>query len=203
MTKPLPMNGHVKNQSSNQSSVTVETMSTNRYLASAGWINPKELLKGPNGHALCRYCNAEVPKRRRTFCSDECVHEHKLRSSAAYLREQVFQRDHGVCAICAVDCNKVERVFRALMKKAKLKPRQWPSAVLRDPTRYGALDFFRQEFPWFRPSLSAWAADHILPVIEGGGECGLENIRTLCLACHNAETQQLRDRLKNKKHHPG
>lgn len=175
-------------------------MSTNRYLESAGWADPKKLPKGPNGRALCRYCNAEVPKGRRTFCSEDCVHQHKLRSSAAYLREQVFNRDRGVCAVCKVDCNKIERVFRALMKKARLKPRQWPAAVLRDPQRYGALDIFRQEFPWFRAGLSAWAADHILPVVEGGGECGLENIRTLCLCCHHAATKELRGRRKaNKK----
>ena len=29
-----------------------------------------------------------------------------------------------------------------------------------------------------------WDADHIVPVCEGGGMCGLENIRTLCLKCH-------------------
>lgn len=45
----------------------------------------------------------------------------------------------------------------------------------------------------FRKSL--WDADHIHPVAEGGGECDLENIRTLCLRCHRAVTLQLRERL--------
>ncbi|KAK6925065.1 HNH endonuclease [Dillenia turbinata] len=31
---------------------------------------------------------------------------------------------------------------------------------------------------------SAWHADHIVPVFLGGGECRLENMRTLCVACH-------------------
>ena len=39
-----------------------------------------------------------------------------------------------------------------------------------------------------------WDADHILPVVEGGGECDLENIRTLCLKCHRAATAELRKR---------
>lgn len=30
----------------------------------------------------------------------------------------------------------------------------------------------------------AWHADHILPVYKGGGQCGIENFRTLCVACH-------------------
>ena len=38
---------------------------------------------------------------------------------------------------------------------------------------------------------SLWDADHILPVAEGGGECDLENIRTLCLICHRRVTQEL------------
>jgi hypothetical protein len=43
---------------------------------------------------------------------------------------------------------------------------------------------------------SLWDADHILPVCEGGGECDLGNIRTLCLACHKDVTCQLRLRLR-------
>lgn len=40
-----------------------------------------------------------------------------------------------------------------------------------------------------------WQADHIIPVIEGGGECGLENMRTLCTPCHKEETRNLLKRL--------
>jgi 5-methylcytosine-specific restriction endonuclease McrA len=36
-----------------------------------------------------------------------------------------------------------------------------------------------------------WQADHIIPVVEGGGECGLDNIRTLCTPCHRRETASL------------
>jgi 5-methylcytosine-specific restriction endonuclease McrA len=42
---------------------------------------------------------------------------------------------------------------------------------------------------------SLWDADHILPVAEGGGECDLQNIRTLCLKCHRVVTAELRSRL--------
>jgi 5-methylcytosine-specific restriction protein A len=176
-------------------------MSNNRLSVSAGWVDPRALPKGPNGRAICRWieCGNEVPKGRRTFCSDQCVHEHKFRSQPGYLRECVFARDKGVCAVCGVDCDKVKRVFRSLVKKAGLKRWKWPDTIIQNPERYGALDMFRQQFPWFRPYLSAWAADHILPVIEGGGECGIENIRTLCLGCHNAATAELRERLKNRK----
>jgi len=40
-----------------------------------------------------------------------------------------------------------------------------------------------------------WQADHIVPVIEGGGECDLQNMRTLCTACHQKATAALRKRM--------
>lgn len=36
-----------------------------------------------------------------------------------------------------------------------------------------------------------WHADHIRPVVEGGADGGLANLRTLCLACHRIETARL------------
>ncbi|PHU24978.1 hypothetical protein BC332_03310 [Capsicum chinense] len=44
---------------------------------------------------------------------------------------------------------------------------------------------------------NAWHADHIIPVYKGGGECRLENMRTLCVACHAdvAATQHSERRL--------
>lgn len=40
-----------------------------------------------------------------------------------------------------------------------------------------------------------WEADHIVPVVEGGGACGLDNYRTLCTPCHKSETAALAARL--------
>lgn len=38
-----------------------------------------------------------------------------------------------------------------------------------------------------------WEADHIVPVVEGG-DSSLDNIRTLCIPCHRAETAALHAR---------
>src|SRR5207248_244912 len=35
---------------------------------------------------------------------------------------------------------------------------------------------------------SCWEADHIQAVAEGGGQCGLENYRTLCFICHKKKS---------------
>lgn len=39
--------------------------------------------------------------------------------------------------------------------------------------------------------------DHIVPVIEGGGCCGLVNYRQLCRKCHGVESGALRRRLNH------
>lgn len=145
-----------------------------------GWIDRRSIPRGPNGRGLCRWCSLEVPRGRFTFCSDYCVHEWKLRSQPAYLREQVFLRDHGVCAICGVDTMAAARAL----------------AGSRGPNRVALLRHWGLKS---RSRKSLWDADHLVPVAEGGGECDLENIRSLCLRCHRVATQLLRKRLLQRK----
>jgi hypothetical protein len=143
-----------------------------------GFVDADTLPKGPNGRTLCRWCNLELPPgRRRTFCSDFCVHEWKLRSNPAYLRDAVLQRDRGGCAQCGVDC--IAEVHRLKRLRGPGRIRGWAAWGLKPNER-----------------ASLWDADHILAVAEGGGECDLSNIRTLCLRCHREATAALRDRLR-------
>jgi len=145
-----------------------------------GWVDRKKIPRGPNGRGLCRWCSLEVPARRFTFCSEYCVHEWKLRSQPGYLREQIFHRDLGICAHCGVDT--VREHIR--LKRARGDSR---AALMR---HWGFRKVIRK---------SLWDADHILPVTEGGGECDLDNIRTLCLRCHRTVTAQLRERIRRAK----
>jgi 5-methylcytosine-specific restriction endonuclease McrA len=39
-----------------------------------------------------------------------------------------------------------------------------------------------------------WEMDHVVPVVEGGGLCGLDGYRTLCVPCHKSETAALAKR---------
>ena len=138
-----------------------------------------ELPTGETGRCLCRWCALEVPRGRFTFCSDWCVHEWRLRSNPGYLREQVLRRDKGICSDCGVDILSAYRQIR----KARGARR---SELL---ARWGLKRATRR---------SLWDADHILPVAEGGGECDLANIRTLCLLCHRKATAELRMRLRKR-----
>ena len=145
-----------------------------------GWANREGLPKGPNGRNLCRWCDLEVPKGRVTFCSDWCVEEWRLRTDPGYLREKVFERDKGICAVCGVDCEAAWIQLKRLRGAARV----------RTLLEWGVK-------PRARKSL--WDADHIVPVVEGGGECDLANIRTLCLKCHRAATAELRKRQLREK----
>jgi 5-methylcytosine-specific restriction protein A len=156
-----------------------KSMSQQRRMT-GGWVDRKNIPRGPNGRGLCRWCSLEVPPRRFTFCSDYCVHEWKLRTQPGYLREQVFLRDKGVCAVCHVDTVREQRRLRY----SRGSNRQ---ALL---AHWGLRARVRKSF---------WDADHIVPVAEGGGECDLDNIQTLCLRCHREATKRLRQRMTTRR----
>jgi 5-methylcytosine-specific restriction protein A len=130
-----------------------------------GWVKRQ---RGP-----CRWCGTAVPRGRFTFCGDACVREWRLRTDPGYLRDQVFARDCGVCAHCGLDTEALRKDKRKL--------------------DYAARRQFEKDWGGGRRHL--WDADHIVPVAEGGGECDLTNMRTLCLRCHRAVTAALRTRL--------
>lgn len=142
-----------------------------------GYVDRETMPAGTSGRPLCRWCNLEVPAGRFTFCSDWCVHEWKLRTDPGYLRKKVLARDRGVCALCAIDCESEIRRLKRLSGSRRVEG--WARWGLR---------------PGQRRSL--WDADHIVPVAEGGGECALDNMRTLCLICHRRVTSELRARLR-------
>ena len=114
------------------------------------------------GEPICRWCKAPVVPPRRTFCGDVCVHEWKIRSSPWYVRREVKKRDKGICRLCGLNVVKAHR--------------EWTRAKPLTPDRAA-----RRRWRAARPR---WEADHIIPVADGGGECGLQNYRLLCRPCH-------------------
>jgi hypothetical protein len=54
------------------------------------------------------------------------------------------------------------------------------------------------KIPKTRANGSLWDMDHILPVYEGGGCCGMENLRTLCIWCHHIENEKIRVKISSK-----
>ena len=149
-----------------------------------GKVSPEQLPKGLNGRALCRWCQTEVPPKRRTFCSNSCVHEHKLRSSIDYMKNQVFERDAGKCALCELDC--LELLGSALKIAADCGEKVATAMLIQK-----GFNSFRARRAVLEGA-ALWDADHISAVSQGGGGCGLSGMRTLCAPCHKGQTRDLR-----------
>jgi hypothetical protein len=154
---------------------------------------------GPNGFPLCRWCLAELPRQRRDFCSDDCVHEFKLRANGSYARQAVFARDRGVCTHCGLDCGALDHIIAA-MRRSGWSGRdgddgQPDEQTLEDGERLALWTIEQLGFGRRRRVISLWQADHRVAVVEGGGRCGLGNYRTLCLLCHREQTRGLHRRL--------
>ncbi len=139
-------------------------------------IDAKLLPKDENGNTCCRWCGKGVLPPRRTMCSPECVHELSLRINGRYLRNCVYERDKGVCAICKIDT-------KITAKQANELTGDDLNEFLK---KYG---ISKKRKLWRKKHGGGlWDADHIIPVKDGSGMCGLDNIRTLCILCHKDVT---------------
>lgn len=164
-------------------------MSTTR--RTAGVYSRKRPL-GPNGERICYNCGGPLPKGKPFNCSPKCSEEWRCKTSQAHLRFVIFQRDKGVCALCLADTVALKAEYDAIPKEL-YKP-----TVGRDD-RECAVFLRLHGVPPGRAWSDWWDADHIVPVTEGGGECGLDNFRTLCIPCHKKVTRELHARLKQKR----
>ena len=146
-----------------------------------GWVDPKSLPKNVDGLNQCRWCSKSCIPPRKTFCSNNCVHEHRIRTNSRYMKDCVYKRDNAICACCKQDTKKIAREA----KKYK-QNKNW--------SEYYKLLEQHSIPPKRKLHLRGlgggfWDADHIVAVKDGGGACGLENIRTLCIKCHKQVTK--------------
>lgn len=164
-------------------------MSRKRVGDSSVFANPKATKRGPNGRILCRACGKETTPPRRTFCCEDCVTRWKVVNSPGFARKLVRKRDMGRCALCGLEC--------LALKKALV--RIWCDDKRNQTTRFKAvrriLGIPKSHYAYD----TLWHMDHILPVAEGGGSCGLDNLRTLCRWCHKGETRKLMARLREQR----
>ncbi len=155
----------------------IKNMSKNRLIK----LPKQKPGRGPNGRRFCRWCEKEVPKRRSKWCSDECFNEYAVRSNMQHVRFELLKRDNGICDKCGLDCVALFESWRQKLNFRDLKE------------RLRMLDI-----PDNRTSL--WDCAHIIPVHLGGGSCGLDNYRTLCIWCHKAETVMERSNVSSGVH---
>lgn len=158
-------------------------MSTRRHrpgVSQSQWGKPE---RNADGKPVCRWCKGLIPAGCgfRCYCSQKCVDEWCVRSNAGYARRAVKRRDMGICQKCGVDCLWLAGVLKAWWKHIH-------NPAWNDKSE--ATERLRKTVRQIR-RLGRWQADHIKPVVEGGGECGLDNLRTLCEECHLGETREL------------
>lgn len=120
----------------------------------------------------CRWCDGEVVRPRRTWCSDACVLEFTRRHHQAAFRSFVWDNSSGHCAECRIDLKALENLLASL------------DYLVRGELRR-LLGFSGHGFN------DLWEADHILPQRLGGAELDPKrNGRVLCRRCHTKKTQQ-------------
>ncbi|CAD6340652.1 unnamed protein product [Miscanthus lutarioriparius] len=164
-----------------------------------GWtIDDEPLCK------LCQgLCNGRLAKSPEyfedLFCGLACFQEYRLRTSGRALRQALFQIERGKCSQCKLDCCKLVKHIKPLpLEKREEYIRKVAPNIAR---RKKLLDKLAHE----PIDGNAWHADHIIPVYKGGGECKLENMRTLCVACHyevtRAQHKELKEIRKKAKEH--
>ena len=155
-----------------------------------------------DGTPLCRWCGKRVEPPRRSWCSQKCVEEYQIRSNPGFARARVWERDRGICALCGADTEPWWRVADEMEAdlRQRIKTSERPPVApyeVRSPL-YEAMRILYAKRIEMDDLLKVaghgghqWEMDHIVPVVEGGGECGLEGLRTLCLEHHKAATAAL------------
>lgn len=156
-----------------------------RYLRSISASDLRRALARPR--RTCTWCGVEVAGRRLHWCGQACVEGFRSRCDPAQVRRLVYRRDQGICYACSLDTEAARRrlrdasdFYRVFGRHERSRELLFASSRLTPP----------------------WQADHIVPVVEGGGLCGLENYRTLCLACHKRESAALAGRLASARKPP-
>lgn len=166
--------------------------------------------KGPNGRNLCFCgCGREVVRPRLNWFSDQCVESWKLINDPATIRRAVERRDRAICAECGVDCDLERRIQNQTTELWRWLARREAERLMalgELPSCYGSgmAKSWSECYDWANRWVAedtkkagwattghTWEADHIIPVVEGGGLCGLDNYRTLCIACHHKASAAL------------
>jgi 5-methylcytosine-specific restriction protein A len=140
-------------------------------------IHKSKLPINKSGFVACRWCGGDVKPPRRTMCSPECVHELLIRRDNRYIRDCLYKRDNGICSICNIDTKEIAKKALSLHGDDKVKYLTEMKIGIKRKI-------------WKRKHGGGlWDADHIVPVKDGGGQCGMDNLRTLCIKCHKNVTK--------------
>lgn len=160
-----------------------------------------EPTKPVDGVYYCKWCRAALTGCGKRYCSQGCQLEYEVRRNWNLAKWEVEKRDRGVCSACGVD---TYAVHAPLLRLCATRYHNIPNALKNEAMRLYEEEAapLRQQ-GWNVPTIwhigahnTFFDVDHILPVVEGGGGCGLDNLRTLCHPCHKRMTAELAARRK-------
>lgn len=136
---------------------------------------------------LCK-CGCERPIRppRRVWFSDECNTIWLTHHYIAWARPACGARDGYTCVLCGLNCQQLDQDIDRLRKAYPFGTDEFHRAIAEIDLKYGEY------------SRDLWQADHIIPRCEGGLD-DIDNLRTLCIWCHKAETRKLTQRRTARK----
>ncbi|XP_010604476.1 DNA annealing helicase and endonuclease ZRANB3 isoform X7 [Fukomys damarensis] len=189
--KDGPCNPFV-NPHTSQADLTVKSSASKGYLQAVD----------NEGHPLCLHCQHPTCQSKQEcttnawdsrFCSLKCQEEFWMRSNNSYLRARVFEIEHGVCQLCNVNAQELFLHLRDAPKSQRknLLDATWTSKLSLEQLNEMIRNPEEGQF---------WQVDHIRPVYEGGGQCSLDNLQTLCTVCHKERTaRQAKERSQVKR----
>lgn len=165
----------------------------------------------------CTWCGRPAGKGRSTWCSDACVESFELVCRPArvaakieYACETALRTDRDArlcCELCGRDVLAKLKVVRWLGRRKIAegwreyrgpRNRLGRKARRRKKRAERALSWLRWREGWRKLDARQWELDHTVPVCEGGGCCGPEGLRVLCVPCHRRVTRELAARRARK-----
>ncbi len=139
------------------------------------------------GEKICVMCGRELTGQKVRWCGrKECFQLKFVRSGdVGSIRDMLKEREGEICQLCGFDCGYLKLVLieaNSAVQSSSLDRgnfHQWCKSIGINVAANGV----------------TWQGDHIAPLSEGG-EHDPYNFRTLCISCHQGETNKLRQRLR-------
>lgn len=87
-----------------------------------GSVENDDIFAFIKGKRICAWCHKELPKRRQSWCSDECLREYRITTDWGYTRSEVWKRDKGICRMCGINLDDLAGAIQWFMRWCQKHP---------------------------------------------------------------------------------